>query len=106
MDSEWKLILSRTYNFTGAELSALASGAAWSVFFSDRVTQSEGESFQKKDLTINLSDLLAQREKMTSLFARRTDDVLAIENRAKAISEPASYEDDGTYDDTPSSLWG
>jgi ATP-dependent 26S proteasome regulatory subunit len=104
-ESEWKLILSRTYNFTGAELSALAIGAAWLVFFQQNEDRSP-KIGTKRDLVIELSHLMEQREKMTSLFARRTDDVLAIENRARAVSEPSSYEDDGLYDDAPSSLWG
>ena len=57
-------------------------------------------------MEIQLAHLLAARENTTPLFFKRTEDVLAIENRAKNISEAASDEDDSLYAPLPTTLWG
>jgi SpoVK/Ycf46/Vps4 family AAA+-type ATPase len=91
---QWRILLQKTQNCTGAELRAIAENAARQLF-------REG-----KPLEIELEHLLEQRALMTPLYYRDIDRILAIENRAKGISEPASSPDLSQYAPPSVSLWG
>jgi ATP-dependent 26S proteasome regulatory subunit len=104
-ETEWRELLSQTEKFTGAELLALVEEAIWDVFeesygFDSALNQPQSS------LQIEFRHLLKQREKITPLYLLRTEDILAIENRARDISEPASLPDTSCFVDPKFSLWG
>ncbi len=91
---QWRVLLQKTQNCTGAELRAIVENAARQLF-------REGKSLQ-----IEVHHLLEQRALMTPLYYRDIDRILAIENRAKAVCEPASSLDTSKYAPPEVSLWG
>jgi SpoVK/Ycf46/Vps4 family AAA+-type ATPase len=91
---EWRIILNRTVNCTGAELARIVEKAARSLFYRGR------------DIEIGLQELLEQREMMVPLYVRDTDRILAIENRAKYICQPASSTDTSEFAPVITSFWG
>ncbi len=92
--SEWKIILGKTINCTGAELARIVEKAARSLFH------------EKRPIQIGLQELLEQREAITPLYVRDPDRVLAMENEARYVSQPASSEDTSVYAPPITSYWG
>ncbi|MEM7580375.1 MAG: AAA family ATPase [Cyanobacteria bacterium P01_A01_bin.80] len=93
-EKEWKLLLNKTLHCTGAELATIVGKAAQELFH------------QKREIKIGLSELLKQREAMVPLYIRDTDRILAIENRAKYVAQPASSIDTSEFVPLDKSLWG
>jgi ATP-dependent 26S proteasome regulatory subunit len=93
-EKEWRIILNKTVNCTGAELARIVEKAARTLFH------------QGQQMNIGLTELLEQREMMVPLYARDTDRILAIENRAKYICQPASSLDFSEYAPAITSFWG
>ena len=91
---QWVALLQKTQNTTGAELRAMVEGAVRQLF-------REG-----KPLLIGFEELLQQRQLISPLYYRDIERILAIENRAKSICEPASSRDLSEYAPASSSLWG
>jgi ATPase family associated with various cellular activities (AAA) len=85
----WVSILERTEKCTGAELAQMAIEAATNLFYE----LPEGDQIQ-----INLPDLLAARTRVRTLYSRNPEGVMAIENRAKAFTEPASSHQPHPFD--------
>ena len=65
-DKEWRIVLNKTVNCTGAELAQMVQKAARSKFH------------QGKKMEIGLHELLEQREMMVPLYVRDTDRILAL----------------------------
>ncbi len=93
-EKEWRIILNKTLNLTGAELARCVEKAASELFR------------QGKEIKIGLEELLTQREQIIPLFFRDTDRILAISNQAKHFSQPASSPDTSEFAPTPQSYWG
>jgi ATP-dependent 26S proteasome regulatory subunit len=91
---EWRIILNQTVNCTGAELARMVEKAARALFY------------QQREMEIGLQELLKQREMMVPLYLRDTDRILAIENRAKYICQPASSLDTSEFAPVITSFWG
>jgi hypothetical protein len=91
---EWRILLSRTQNCTGAELQAIVETAARQQYY----------HFQNTELT--LENLLLARQTITPLFARDPERILAMENRARYVSEPASLPDQSIFAPPEQDLWG
>jgi ATP-dependent 26S proteasome regulatory subunit len=91
---EWKIILNKTVNCTGAELARMVEKAARSLFHSG------------KPMVIDLPILLQQRDAIVPLYMRDTDRILAIENRARGFAQPASSPDCSEYAPPIKSYWG
>ena len=91
---QWRVLLQKTQNCTGAELRAIAENAARQLF---RLG---------KPLLIEFEHLLEQRSLLTPLYYRDIERILAIENRAKALCEPGSSNDLSKYAAPNVSLWG
>jgi ATP-dependent 26S proteasome regulatory subunit len=92
--SEWKIMLGKTVNCTGAELARIVEKAARKLFH------------QGRPVEIGLQELLEQREAITPLYVRDSDRVLAIENEARYVAQPASSEDRSIYAPPITSFWG
>lgn len=75
---EWLTIVEATNKYTGAELAQMAIVAAKMQFY------------RGKEIQIDIDSLLVARSRIKSLYSRNAEGVLAIENRAKAFTEPAS----------------
>jgi ATP-dependent 26S proteasome regulatory subunit len=103
---EWRELLSQTEKFTGAELLALVEEAIWDVFAENSGFELVLNQPPPQSLQIEFRHLLKQREKITPLYLLRTEDILAIENRAREISEPASLPDTSCFVDQKFTLWG
>ncbi|RUS94185.1 hypothetical protein DSM106972_094440 [Dulcicalothrix desertica PCC 7102] len=93
-EKEWRIILNKTLNCTGAELARIVEKAARVLFH------------QKQEMKIGLAELLEQRDKIVPLYVRDTDRILAIENRAKYICQPASSPDISEFAPVITSFWG
>ncbi|MGB6297316.1 MAG: AAA family ATPase [Rivularia sp. (in: cyanobacteria)] len=93
-EKEWRIVLNKTVNCTGAELAQMVQKAARSKFH------------QGKKMEIGLHELLEQREMMVPLYVRDTDRILAIANRAKYITQPASSPDTSVFAPAITSFWG
>jgi SpoVK/Ycf46/Vps4 family AAA+-type ATPase len=93
-EKEWRIILNKTLNCTGAELAQMVEKAARALFH------------QGREMRIGLLELLEQREMMVPLYTRDTDRILAIENRAKYICQPASSLDISEFAPVVTSFWG
>ncbi|BDA73816.1 AAA ATPase central domain protein [Calothrix sp. PCC 7716] len=93
-EKEWRIILNKTLNCTGAELARMVEKAARALFH------------QGREMKIGLLELLEQREMMVPLYTRDTDRILAIENRAKYICQPASSLDVSEFAPVLTSFWG
>ncbi|WP_414620872.1 AAA family ATPase [Calothrix sp. CCY 0018] len=91
---EWRIILNKTVNCTGAELARIVEKAARKLFHQGLI------------MNIGLGELLEQREKMVPLYVRDTDRILAIANRAKYFAQPASSEDTSEFAPVITSFWG
>ncbi|MGB3640027.1 MAG: AAA family ATPase [Rivularia sp. (in: cyanobacteria)] len=93
-EKEWRIVLNKTVNCTGAELAQIIQKAARSKFH------------QGQKMEIGLHELLSQREMMVPLYVRDTDRILAIANRAKYITQPASSPDTSVFAPAITSFWG
>lgn len=93
-EKEWRIILNKTLNCTGAELARMVEKAARVLFH------------QKLEMKIGLVELLEQRDKIVPLYVRDTDRILAIENRAKYICQSASSPDVSEFAPVLTSFWG
>jgi hypothetical protein len=91
---QWQVLLGKTQNCTGAEIRAIVETAVKKCFH------------QGREILLELEELLAARELITPLYIRDTERVLAMENRAKGIAEPASSLDTSEYAPVATSLWG
>lgn len=91
---EWKILLNKTVNCTGAELARMVEKAARSLWGAG------------KPMTIDLPILLQQREAIVPLYVRDSDRILAIENRARGFAQPASSPDCSEYAPPIRSYWG
>jgi hypothetical protein len=87
-------MLGKTVNCTGAELARIVEKAARKLFH------------QGRPVEIGLQELLEQREAITPLYVRDSDRVLAIENEARYVAQPASSEDRSIYAPPITSFWG
>jgi hypothetical protein len=92
---EWRIVLNKTVNMTGAELSTMVEKAA------DKQFQKEISPF-----CLGVEELLEARSRITPLFLRDTDRILKIENIAKGVATPASKLDDSIYAPPPTTFWG
>ncbi|MEM8778718.1 MAG: AAA family ATPase [Cyanobacteria bacterium P01_G01_bin.49] len=92
---QWGILLSRTQNFTGAELQALVELAAKNYFY-------QGTD----SLQLHLEDFLQARSQITPLYIRDTERVLGMENRARFVSEPSSTIDNSVFAPPETNLWG
>ncbi len=92
---QWAILLNRTQNFTGAELQALVEKAAKTKFYTG-----------VDSITLNLDDFLQARSLITPLYIRDTERVLAMENRARFVSEPSSSPDHSVFAPPQTNLGG
>jgi SpoVK/Ycf46/Vps4 family AAA+-type ATPase len=83
-DREWFSILERTDKCTGAELAQIAIEAATDQFYRLEVGGA---------IEIFVEDILAARKCVKTLYSRNPEGIMAIENRAKSFTEPASSDD-------------
>jgi ATP-dependent 26S proteasome regulatory subunit len=93
-EKEWRIILNKTVNCTGAELARMVEKAARILFH------------QGREMEIGLVELLEQREMIIPLYVRDTDRILAIANRAKYVSQPASSPDTSVFAPAITTFWG
>lgn len=93
-EKEWKILLGKTVNCTGAELVRIVEKAARKLFH------------EKRPVEIGQAELLEQREAMTPLYVRDPDRIIALENQAKYVGQPASSEDTSIYAPPVQSFWG
>ena len=93
-EKEWRIVLNKTVNCTGAELAQIVQKAARARFH------------QGQNMDIGLHELLEQREMIVPLYVRDTDRILAIANRAKYITQPASSPDTSVFAPAITSFWG
>jgi SpoVK/Ycf46/Vps4 family AAA+-type ATPase len=93
-ESQWRILLGKTINCTGAELSRMVEKAARRLFHSG------------KEMLLNLPELLAEREAMVPLYVRDTDRILRIENLAKYVAQPAASPDTSLYAPPLTTFWG
>lgn len=93
-EKEWKILLGKTVNYTGAELARIVEQAARKLFH-------EG-----KHIEIGFSELLEQQEVITPLYIRDPDRIIALENQARYVASPASSEDRSVYAPPLQSFWG
>jgi hypothetical protein len=93
-ESQWRILLGKTVNCTGAELARMVEKAARKLFH------------QSLPIQIGLHELLVEREAMVPLYVRDTDRILAIENRARYVAQPAAKEDTSIYAPPITTFWG
>ena len=142
-EKEWKILLSRTLNFVGAELAGMVEAAATrksekvfnllaqlpvnpsselmnelensvseDVFLDIQRALKESRevlstlSLPQGCLKLTLQDFLQERELITPLFVRDTDRILAMENSARYVAQPASSLDNSEYAPSIQSFWG
>ncbi|AFZ22077.1 ATP-binding protein [Allocoleopsis franciscana] len=91
---EWKILLGKTVNCTGAELARIVEKAARKVFYKGQRS------------LLGLQELLEEREAITPLYVRDPDRVIAIENEARYVAQPSSSEDQSIYAPPIQSFWG
>ena len=101
-EAEWRQILNLTQNFTPAELEQMIIKSANAIFQSQYVAQPE----QRISIELNLAELLKQRATIFTLFSTRTDEVLAMENQARYVCEPASSPDSSIFAPPLTTFWG
>lgn len=93
-ESQWRILLGKTVNCTGAELARMVEKAARKLFH------------QSLPIQIGLQELLVERETIVPLYVRDTDRILAIENRARYVAQPAAKEDTSIYAPPITTFWG
>lgn len=95
-EKEWRTILNRTVNCTGAELSTMVEKAAKKQFHVN----------PDAEVQIGLKELLEAREEITPLYVRDSDRILRIENVAKYVATPASSPDTSRFAPPVTTFWG
>lgn len=93
---DWQIFLNQTHNYTGAELQAIVTEAARRQYHENPCLDA---------ISLELEDLLVARKQISSLFSRDPERVLAMQNRAKNISEQTSSTDRSIYAPKEVSLW-
>ncbi|MBD2604773.1 AAA family ATPase [Scytonema hofmannii FACHB-248] len=93
-EAQWRILLGKTVNCTGAELARMVEKAARKLFH------------QSLPIQIGLHELLVEREAMVPLYVRDTDRILAIENRARYVAQPAAKDDTSIYAPPITTFWG
>ena len=73
---EWRIILNKTVNCTGAELARMVEKAARKLFH------------QGLHMNIGLKELLEQRDSMVPLYVRDTDRILALSEAHRRYRQP------------------
>ncbi|MGD2184395.1 ATP-binding protein [Lusitaniella coriacea] len=99
-EKEWRRLLSATNKCSGAEIFEMVKNAAGTQY---RESLREGEAFEYR---LGLEELLRERELLTPLYVRDTDRIIAMENQAKSVSEPASDPDASIFAPVVQTLWG
>ncbi len=94
-ERDWRILLNKTRKFTGAELQDIVTTAVKQQYYGGNRT-----------IELTLDNFLAARAQKTSLFERDTERVLAMENRARYVCEPASEEDTSVFAPAKMNLWG
>jgi len=92
---EWRILLSRTVNCTGAELAGMVEKAAKRQFHAGA-----------REIVLGLDELMAAREEITPLYMADTDRLLRMRNAAKRMATSAASVDDSAYAPPPMTLWG
>ncbi|WP_013325735.1 ATP-binding protein [Gloeothece verrucosa] len=93
-EREWRLLLSETNYCTGAEIRLIVEMAAKDRFYNNN------------PITLEFNDFVRVRRQITPLYVRDTERVLAMENRAKNISQAASSPDTSVFAPENWDLWG
>ena len=91
---QWQILIDQTNFYTGAEIQAIVENSVRQRFY-------DGLEMQ-----LTLDDLLAATDKITPLFTRDTERVLAMQNRAKGVCEPVSSPDNSVFAPASVNLWG
>ncbi len=91
---QWQILIDQTNFYTGAEIQVIVESAVRQRFY-------DGLEIQ-----LTLDDLLAAVDKITPLFTRDTERVLAMQNRAKGVCEPVSSPDNSVFAPASVNLWG
>lgn len=91
---QWKMILNETNYCTGAEIRAIVEMAAKQRYY-DHGT-----------ITLEKDDFISARQLITPLYVRDTERVLAMENRARGVAEPASEPDNSLFASLAMNIWG
>ena len=91
---QWKQVLNETNYCTGAEIRAIVEMSAKQRFYDDGV------------ITLEMQDFINARKLITPLYIRDTERVLAMENRAKGVAEPASEPDNSLFATVAMNIWG
>jgi ATP-dependent 26S proteasome regulatory subunit len=94
-EKEWRIILNRTVNCTGAELSTMVEKAAKKQFHTN----------PDAEVQIGLKELLEAREEITPLYVRDTDRILRMENVAKYVATPSSSPDTSVFAPPVTTFW-
>ncbi|MFB2834220.1 AAA family ATPase [Floridanema evergladense] len=113
-ESEWRILLNKTVNCTGAELEQMVCRAADKIFdvALEEIKQKSSQLTTNNEQVVNipifieLQDLLEEREKIFPLYVRDTERVLAIENQSRYVSEPSSSPDTSQYAPPLTTYWG
>ncbi|MFB2897810.1 AAA family ATPase [Aerosakkonemataceae cyanobacterium BLCC-F50] len=113
-ESEWRILLNKTVNCTGAELEQMVCRAADKIFDAalEEIKQKSSplttniEQVVNIPIFIGLQNLLEEREKIFPLYVRDTERVLAIENQSRYVSEPSSSPDTSQYAPPLTTYWG
>jgi SpoVK/Ycf46/Vps4 family AAA+-type ATPase len=91
---QWRQILNETNYCTGAEIRTIVEMAAKQRFY------------EEGTINLQLEHLIAARRLITPLYVRDTERVLAMENRARGVAEPASSPDTSAFAPVSLNLWG
>ncbi len=91
---QWQILIDQTNFYTGAEIQAIVENAVRQRFY------------QGVEIQLTLDDLLVAVDKITPLFTRDTERVLAMQNRAKGVCEPVSSPDNSVFAPASVNLWG
>ncbi|MGB5770509.1 MAG: AAA family ATPase, partial [Crocosphaera sp.] len=91
---QWQILLDQTNFYTGAEIQSIVENAVRQRFY------------QGLEIQLTLDDLLSATAKITPLFSRDTERVLAMANRAKGVCEPVSSPDHSVFAPAAVNLWG
>ena len=91
---QWQILIDQTNFYTGAEIQAIVENAVRQRFYDGL------------EIELTLDDLLAATDKITPLFTRDTERVLAMANRAKGVCEPVSSPDNSVFAPACVNLWG
>ena len=88
------MVLNETNYCTGAEIRAIVEMSAKQRYYDDGV------------ISLDYQDFIKAREFITPLYVRDTERVLAMENRARGVAEPASEPDNSAFASVSMNIWG